>query len=122
LYDGRKSEVITYHIENHISNDDLPSIALSRTKRALYTKKTNFVFADMSAAEQVTQAFLHVPDKRPVLVFEHEDSAAAFAKQYPGAEIYSHKTHVFLPTPFGLELVLGGPDGKTAFRAFDSQP
>jgi hypothetical protein len=70
----------------------------------------------MSKADQVIHAFLHVPDKRPVLVFSHDDGAAAFVKQYPGAEVYHHKTHVFLPTPYGLELVLGGPNGETAFR------
>jgi hypothetical protein len=71
----------------------------------------------MSGADQVIHAFLYVADKRTVLVFAHEDSAAAFAKEYPGAEIYHHKTHVFLPRPLGLELVLGGPNGETGFRA-----
>lgn len=65
--------------------------------------------------QAVTSCFLYVADRRPVLVFENEIDAAAFAKGYHGATIYHAKTHVFIPAPLGLELVQGGPNGETAF-------
>lgn len=70
----------------------------------------------MRNTEKVTQSYLYVPEKRPVLVFEDEDDAGDFQKRVPEAETYAgHKKHVFLPTPHGLESVRGGQDGKTAY-------
>jgi hypothetical protein len=69
----------------------------------------------MSAAEKIAHSFFYVADKRPVLAFNTPEEAIAFQKGFSGAEIYDNKTHVFLPTPYGLEFVRGGQKGETAY-------
>jgi NADH pyrophosphatase NudC (nudix superfamily) len=68
----------------------------------------------MALAGQVSKSFLYVAEKRPVLVFEDEAQARKLRDAFSGAEIYGNKTHVFLPTPHGLELVCSG-NGETAY-------
>lgn len=69
----------------------------------------------MAPASKVVGSFLYVADKRPVLAFATPEEAQVFEKSFKGAEIYGNKTHVFLPTPHGLELVRGAERGETAF-------
>ena len=69
----------------------------------------------MSPSDTVVHAWLYVPEKRPVLVFEDEAEASKFHELFNGSEIYANKRHVFLPVPHGLELVRGGTEGATAF-------
>jgi hypothetical protein len=69
----------------------------------------------MAASETVAGSFFYVADKRPVLAFSTADEAEAFKKGFPGAEIYGNKTHVFLPTPHGIEFVRGAQKGETAY-------
>jgi len=69
----------------------------------------------MSPSDKVTGCFMYVADKRPVLAFHNAGDALAFQKGFHGAEIYNNKTHVFLPTPHGLEFVCGGKNGETAY-------
>jgi hypothetical protein len=69
----------------------------------------------MAPADKVVHAFLYVPDKCPVLVFENDSEASKFHEAFNGSEIHTNKNHVFLPTPYGLELVRGGKEDATAF-------
>lgn len=69
----------------------------------------------MSTAEKVAGSVFYVADKRPVIAFNTKEDALAFQKSFSGAEIYGNKTHVFLPTPYGLEFVRGGMKGETAY-------
>lgn len=69
----------------------------------------------MAPAAKVTGSFLYVADKRPVFAFATPEEAQAFEKSFKGAEMYGNKTHVFLPTPHGLEFVRGGSNGETAY-------
>jgi hypothetical protein len=69
----------------------------------------------MSPSKKIVHAFLYVPDKCPVFVFEDEAEASKFHDLVKGAEFHTSKTHVFLPTPHGLELVRGGKEDATAF-------
>jgi len=69
----------------------------------------------MSAASKVTASFFYVADKRPVIVFSLPEDAILLQKSFNGAEVYHNKTHVFLPTPHGLEFVRGGSKGETAY-------
>lgn len=69
----------------------------------------------MSAADKVSGSFFYVADKRPVIAFNTPEEALAFRKSFTGAEIYGVKTHVFLPTPYGLEFVRGAQKGETAY-------
>jgi len=69
----------------------------------------------MSPSDKVIGSFIYVADKRPVLAFNSAADALAFQKGFKGAEIYSNNTHVFLPTPYGLEFVRGGKNGETAY-------
>lgn len=74
----------------------------------------------MALAKTVSKSFIYVADKRPVLVFGDEAQAQQFKGAFRGAEIYGNKTHVFLPTPHGLELVCGGQNnGETAYLFHD---
>jgi hypothetical protein len=66
-------------------------------------------------ANKVSHAFLLIEDSRPCLCFNDEADAAAFAKEFPGAESYYNKKHVFIPKPYGLESVAGAKSGETAF-------
>jgi hypothetical protein len=69
----------------------------------------------MAKADNVTQSFLYVADKSPVLVFSTTEDAQEFVKGFKGAEIFGNKLQVFLPTPHGLEHVLGGQGGQMAY-------
>ena len=69
----------------------------------------------MTSTEQVSGSFFYVADKRPVLAFKTPEDAHNFQKSFSGAEIYGNKTHVFLPTPYGLEFVRGGQKGESAY-------
>ena len=69
----------------------------------------------MGPSEKVAGSFFYVADKRPVLAFHTPEEALAFKMGFPGAEIYDNKTHVFLPTPYGLEFVRGAQKGETAY-------
>jgi len=72
----------------------------------------------MSPADKVIASYLYVADKRPVLAFNTAEETLAFQKTFKGAEIYGNKTHVFLPTPHGLEFVRGGKNGETAYGMY----
>ena len=69
----------------------------------------------MGLSDKVKGSFFYVADKRPVLAFNTPEEALEFQKGIRGAEIYGIKTHVFLPTPYGLEFVRGGEKGETAY-------
>ena len=69
----------------------------------------------MSPSSKVSASFFYVADKRPVIVFNVPEDAIALQKSFNGAEVYHNKTHVFLPTPHGLEFVRGGSKGETAY-------
>ena len=69
----------------------------------------------MSSADKIAGSFFYVADKRPVIAFKTDEDAHTFQKSFSGAEIYGVKTHVFLPTPYGLEFVRGGHKGETAY-------
>jgi len=69
----------------------------------------------MGLADKVAGSFFYVADKRPVLAFNTAEEAQAFHKGFSGSEIYGNKTHVFLPTPYGLEFVRGAQKGETAY-------
>lgn len=73
----------------------------------------------MANSGKITHACLYIADKRPVLMFEDEHHAKEFQKGFSGAEIYSHKTHVYLPTPDGLLFVRGGAEGEMGFVFHD---
>jgi hypothetical protein len=74
----------------------------------------------MGLADKVAGSFFYVADKRPVIAFHTPEEAAEFQKNFAGAEIYGNKTHVFLPTPYGLEFVRGGQGGETAYSKHHS--
>ncbi len=70
----------------------------------------------MSHSEQVINSFLHVPNSRPVLVFDSVKHAAAFIKAYKGAETYDlNSKYVYLPTPHGLDMAMTSKNGKMAY-------
>jgi hypothetical protein len=69
----------------------------------------------MAGAAKVIRSFVYIADKHPVLVFENEKDAHEFEKIFKGAEIYGQKSHVFLPTPHGLDFVTGGKGGEMAY-------
>ena len=69
-------------------------------------------------SDKVAHAFLYAEDGRPCLCFNEQADAENFLKEFPGAESYFNKKHVFLPKPFGLESVAGTKSGETAFSMF----
>jgi len=69
----------------------------------------------MAPVAEVAASFFYVADKRPVIVFADASDAVALQKSFSGSEVYHNKTHVFLPTPHGLEFVRGGSKGETAY-------
>jgi hypothetical protein len=95
-------EKFTEHILNLHSKSSQPELEIMSPKQV-----------DLS--DKVSHAFLLVEDARPCLCFHSEGDAAAFVKEFPGAESYYNKQHVFIPKPFGLESVAGAKSGETAF-------
>jgi hypothetical protein len=87
----------------------------SSVHRCLGSSYSKLTPITMAGAAKVVRSFVYIADKRPILVFENEKDALEFEKIFRGAEIYGQKTHVFLPTPHGLDFVTGGKAGEMAY-------